>query len=150
MEVRMKALRFATYGILGGLLMACGGSPATTAVSSPSPTATVIVVTKTDATNGTFLVAASNQMSLYLYAKDTSGVSACIGACLTRWPALSVWAGTSIAAGPGITGQLSTISRPDGLTQVTYKGMPLYFFYKDLKVGDATGANVANWGLAKP
>lgn len=146
----MKTLRFATYGILGALLMACGGSPATTAASSPSPTATVVVVTATDATNGTFLVAASNQMSLYLYAKDTSGVSACTGGCLTRWPALSVWAGTSIAAGPGITGQLATISRPDGLTQVTYKGMPLYFFYKDVKVGDTTGANVANWGLAKP
>ena len=146
----MKALRFATYGILGGLLMACGGSPATTAASSPSPTATVVVVTKTDATNGTFLVAGSNQMTLYIYAKDTQGVSNCSGGCLARWPALSVWAGTSIAAGPGITGQVSTITRADGLTQVAYKGMPLYFWFKDVKVGDVTGASVANWALVKP
>jgi predicted lipoprotein with Yx(FWY)xxD motif len=63
---------------------------------------------------------------------------------------LSVTAGTAIAAGPGITGQLTTISRADGVTQVTYKGMPLYFFFKDVAVGDVAGAAVANWALAKP
>ena len=146
----MRTLRFAAYGVLGGLLMACGASPATTAVSSPSPTATRVVVTKTDATNGTFLVAASNQMTLYMFARDTAGVSNCTGACLTRWPVLSVWEGTTIDAGPGITGQVSTITRPDGLTQVTYKGSPLYFYYKDVAVGDTTGAGISNWALAKP
>ena len=50
----------------------------------------------------------------------------------------------------GITGQLSTISRADGVTQVSYKGSPLYLFYKDVAVGDATGANVSNWALVKP
>lgn len=146
----MKALRFAAYGVLVGLLVACGGSPAPAAVSSPSPTATRVLVTKTDAANGTFLVAASNQMTLYTFARDTSGVSNCTGVCLSRWPALSVWAGSVIDAGPGITGQVSTITRADGLTQVTYKGFPLYFYYKDVAVGDTTGAAVSNWALAKP
>ena len=100
--------------------------------------------------HGTFLVAASNQMTLYIFARDTTGVSNCTGACLTRWPALSVWAGTTIDTGPGITGQVSTISRADGVTQVTYKGSPLYFYYKDVAVGDTTGAGVSNWALAKP
>jgi predicted lipoprotein with Yx(FWY)xxD motif len=36
------------------------------------------------------------------------------------------------------------------LTQVAYKGMPLYFWFKDVKVGDVTGASVANWALVKP
>lgn len=146
----MKALRFALYGILGGLLVACGGSPATTAASSPSPKGTVVVVTKTDATHGTFLVAATNQMTLYTFSKDTPGVSNCSGQCLVRWPALTVTAGTAIVAGPGITGQLSTITRADGPTQVTYKGLPLYFWYKDVAVGDVTGITIANWALAKP
>lgn len=145
----MKALRFALYGILGCLLVACGSSPST-AASSPSPKGTVVVVTKTDATHGTFLVAATNQMTVYTFAKDTPGVSNCSGGCLKNWPALSVPAGTSIAAGPGIKGQLSTITRAEGLTQVTYNGMPLYFFIKDVAVGDTTGAVVANWALVKP
>lgn len=146
----MKTMRFITYGLLGGLLIACGGTPATTAASSPSPTGTVVVVTKTDATHGTFLVAASNQMTLYTFNKDTPGVSNCSGACLKNWPALSATAGTAIAAGPAITGQLSTIVRADGPTQVTYKGLPLYFFYKDVAVGDVMGSPNANWELAKP
>ena len=59
-------------------------------------------------------------------------------------------AGAAIAAGPGITGQLSTLTRAEGLTQVTYKGMPLYFFITDVKVGDVTGVGKTNWALAKP
>lgn len=146
----MKAMRWATYGIVGGLLMACGGSTAPTAASSPSPTGTVVVVTKTDAAHGTFLVAATNQMTLYTFTKDSPGVSACTSAgCVKNWPLLSVTAGTKIAAGPGIKGDLSTINRADGVTQVTYKSLPLYFYYKDVAVGDVTGV-YTNWELAKP
>lgn len=146
----MKALRFATCGIVGGLLVACGGSPATTAVTSPSPVATVVVVSKSDATHGTFLVSASNQMTLYTFTKDTPGVSNCTSAgCVKNWPLLSVTAGTKIAAGPGIKGELSTISRADGMTQVTYKSLPLYFYIKDVAVGDVNGV-YTNWELAKP
>jgi predicted lipoprotein with Yx(FWY)xxD motif len=149
MEVRMKALRLVVLGILAVLLVACGSSPST-ASSSPSPKGFVVVATKTDATNGTFLVSATTQMTLYVFAKDTAGVSNCSGACLKNWPALAVPPNTAIAAGPGITGQLSTINRAEGLTQVTYKGMPLYFFINDAKVGDTTGAGKTNWALAKP
>jgi predicted lipoprotein with Yx(FWY)xxD motif len=89
-------------------------------------------------------------MTLYTFAKDTSGVSNCSGQCLARWPALTVPAGTAIAAGPGITGQVSTIARADGATQVTYKGLPLYFWFKDVAIGDVMGTAIANWDLAKP
>jgi predicted lipoprotein with Yx(FWY)xxD motif len=146
MEVHMKAVWF----LACGLLVACGGSSAPTAASSPSPAATVVVVTKTDATNGTFLVSAANQMTLYTFAKDTPGVSNCSGQCLVRWPALTVPAGTAISGGPGIKGELSTITRAEGGTQVTYKGLPLYFWYKDVAVGDVLGAAIPNWQLVKP
>jgi predicted lipoprotein with Yx(FWY)xxD motif len=89
-------------------------------------------------------------MTLYTFTKDTPGVSACTSSgCVKSWPLLSVTAGTKIAAGPGIKGELSTISRADGVTQVTYKGLPLYFYYKDVAVGDVTGV-YTNWELAKP
>jgi predicted lipoprotein with Yx(FWY)xxD motif len=44
--------------------------------------------------------------------------------------------GKPTAAGAAIAADLGTITRPDGNTQVTYKGHPLYFFVKDVKDGD--------------
>jgi predicted lipoprotein with Yx(FWY)xxD motif len=49
---------------------------------------------------------------------------------------------------------LGTITRPDGTTQVTYKGHPLYYFIKDKDSGDAYGqgskAFGASWYVLKP
>jgi predicted lipoprotein with Yx(FWY)xxD motif len=48
-----------------------------------------------------------------------------------------------------VTGALATISRDDGSLQVTYKGLPLYFFHKDSKPGDTNG-HYTNWELVTP
>ncbi len=45
-------------------------------------------------------------------------------------------------AGAGVTGQLGTLTRADGTTQVTYAGMPLYYWQGDAKAGDVTGDGV--------
>ncbi len=89
-------------------------------------------------------------LSLYVFGKDTadSGVSACSAGCAANWPAL-----TSIApltAGPGVTGVLGTITRDDGTAQVTYNGLPLYFFVNDEAPGDTLGKDLPNWSLAQP
>ena len=101
---------------------------------------------------GTVLVAGSNHMTVYTFAKDVkdSGTSACTGDCLVKWPALTVPAGTTPTAGSGITGKLGTITRPDdGTLQVTYNGLPLYFFQNDKAPGDANGV-YTNWAAVKP
>ena len=41
------------------------------------------------------------------------------------------------------------ITRDDGSLQVTYKGLPLYFFHSDSKPGDTNG-NYTGWSLVKP
>ena len=41
---------------------------------------------------------------------------------------------------------LGTITRPDGTTQVTYKGHPLYYFRKDGDAGDAYGQGAKAFG----
>lgn len=46
-------------------------------------------------------------------------------------------------------GQLGTITRADRSLQVTYKGLPLYFFDGDTKAGDTKG-NYTGWSLVKP
>ena len=103
-------------------------------------------------TIGTVLVAGSNGMTVYDFTKDVkdSGTSACTGGCLTRWPALTVAAGASPVAGSGVTGKLGTITRADdGTLQVTYNGLPLYFFSGDSKAGDANGV-YTNWVAVTP
>ena len=49
-----------------------------------------------------------------------------------------------------MTGKLGTITRADdGSTQVTYNGLPLYFFSGDAAPGDANGI-YTGWAAVKP
>ena len=108
---------------------------------------TQVVMGRVIGTHGTLLVAASNQMTLYTFDKDVagSGTSNCTGGCLTTWPALTVPAGDTPAGGAGVTGTLGTITRADnGALQVTYNGLPLYFFAHDTAPGDTNGI-YPNW-----
>ena len=100
---------------------------------------------------GTVLVAGSNGMTVYTFTKDVkdSGKSACNAGCIDKWPALTVTGGAAPTAGAGVTGKLATITRDDGATQVTYNGLPLYFFANDKAPGDANGV-YANWEAVKP
>jgi predicted lipoprotein with Yx(FWY)xxD motif len=98
---------------------------------------------------GTILVAASNSHTVYTFDSDTPGVSNCNGGCATTWPPLTTASGATPTGGPGVAGQLGTITRTDGSLQVTYKGLPLYFFRSDSKPGDTKG-NYTGWSLVKP
>jgi predicted lipoprotein with Yx(FWY)xxD motif len=96
---------------------------------------------------GTLMVAASNNMTLYTFTKDVagSGKSNCTGGCLTAWPALTIAAGSTPTGDASVTGDLGTIVREDnGQTQVTYDGLPLYFYQGDDAPGDTSGI-YTNW-----
>ncbi len=99
----------------------------------------------------TVLVAGSNGMTVYTFTSDTanSGKSACSGGCLVKWPSVSVPAATAPTAGDGVTGKLGTITRDDGTLEVTYNGLPLYFYAGDKAPGDTNGS-YPNWNLVKP
>ena len=140
------------------MLAACGGptgGTAATASPSPSPTATPsqsaapVVLAQNVGSMGTILVAASNSHTVYTFNSDTPGVSNCKAGCIGAWPPLTVTGGQTPTGGPGVTGQLGTITRDDGSLQVTYKGLPLYFFHSDSKPGDTKG-NYTGWSLVKP
>ena len=71
------------------------------------------------------------------------------GDCAGTWPPLTVPAGSTPTGDTGVTGKFATITRDDGTVQVTYNGLPLYFFSGDKKVGDANGI-YTNWEAVKP
>ena len=143
---------------LAGCSAGGGASPTAVTASSPSPTASptqaaaATVEAKPVGSLGTVLVAGSNGMTVYIFTKDTkdSGTSACTGQCIANWPALSVPTGATPTGGTGVTGTLATITRPDdGSLQVTYNGLPLYFFKNDKAPGDSAGV-YENWEAVKP
>ncbi|ACD96738.1 COG4315 family predicted lipoprotein [Trichlorobacter lovleyi] len=88
-------------------------------------------------------------MTLYLFKKDTAGTSACAGPCVEKWPLFSA---EKVTAPEGVNaGDFGTIVRGDGKKQTTYKGLPLYYFFKDLKPGDTAGQGVNNvWYVVAP
>ncbi|SJZ85166.1 Predicted lipoprotein with conserved Yx(FWY)xxD motif [Trichlorobacter thiogenes] len=88
-------------------------------------------------------------MTLYLFKKDTVGISACAGPCVEKWPLFNI---EKVTVPEGVNaGDFGAIVRSDGKKQTTYKGMPLYYFFKDLKPGDTTGQGVNNvWYVVAP
>jgi predicted lipoprotein with Yx(FWY)xxD motif len=155
--------------VVAGVAAACSGAATSAPAASPSaaPAASAaasaagasaaaaggsVVMTATVGSNGTLVVASSNGMTVYTFDKDVanSGTSACSGGCLTKWPALTVPAGSTPTAATGITGKLGTITRTDdGTLQVTYNGKPLYFFSGDKAAGDSNGI-YTGWSAVKP
>jgi predicted lipoprotein with Yx(FWY)xxD motif len=51
-------------------------------------------------------------------------------------------ADTAAAGGSGVSGSFGTVTRPDGSTQITFGGMPLYTYVGDTAPGQANGQNV--------
>jgi len=89
-------------------------------------------------------------MTLYLYTPDEENVSNCYDQCAVNWPPLLVGDGAPVA-GTGVTGELSVIDRTDGGRQVAYNGIPLYFWIRDVRPGDATGQGVGDvWFILSP
>lgn len=130
-------------------------APATVAPASAAPTAAAdVTVEATEVGDaGTILVDGETGLTLYLFTMDVkdSGESACTGGCLEAWPALTVAAGETPTGGPGVdAAKLGTITREDnGELQVTYDGLPLYFFQNDEEPGDLNGV-YDNWETVAP
>ena len=107
--------------------------------NSPAPAGPVKVSTTSIAGLGSVLVDAQG-LTLYYDQGESGGSIVCTGSCASIWPPLLLPSGVSAAtAGSGVdASKFGTIDRPDGGTQVTYAGMPLYLFTGDT-AGQATG-----------
>jgi predicted lipoprotein with Yx(FWY)xxD motif len=122
-----------TTFVAGVLLL---GITAALAQTAPATTA--------DTSKGKALVDGKG-MTLYVFDHDTTGTSNCNDQCAINWPPLMA------AADAKPSGQWTVVTRKDGGKQWAYKGLPVYTFHKDTKVGDVTGDGVNNvWHIAAP
>jgi predicted lipoprotein with Yx(FWY)xxD motif len=116
---------------------------ALTGASSTAPAATGTGLT-TATISGTTVLTNAKGLTLYSFAPDTPTASKCYGSCAAYWPPVT---GTT-AAGRGLPGKVTTITRTDGTHQLTYNGHPLYTYIGDTAPGQAKGNNLnLNGGL---
>jgi predicted lipoprotein with Yx(FWY)xxD motif len=124
----------------------------TSSAASPSPigggpsSAAGIIVGAASSPGFGMVLTGPNGLTLYTHAGDSATSSTCTGACATAWPPLA--SNGQPMAGSGVTGQLGTLTRADGTTQVTYAGLPLYFWEGDKKPGEVTGNGIEGFKVA--
>jgi len=129
----IAAVSVVALAVLGASVAAAGG-PATTAPGALKAVRIGAVTVLADA----------NGRTLYWFAPDTAARSACYGSCAAYWPPVKGPA----AAGPGVTGKLSVLTRSDGSVQAAYDGHPLYTYVGDSAPGQANGNGLnLNGGL---
>jgi predicted lipoprotein with Yx(FWY)xxD motif len=153
-EITMPRLRVAALPIVLGatalVAAACGsggggyGQPTATSASAPAGVAPTTTIGLAGSPLGSLLVDQQGR-TVYLFERDTSGVSTCYEACAAAWPPV-LTSGTPAAAVDVSRGDLGTTTRRDGARQVTYHGHPLYRFAGDRKPGDTAGQGLEAFG----
>ena len=78
------------------------------------------------------ILATRDHLALYTWNKEKGLKVKCTGACAKTWPPLTIPHGTMAPKHiAGVMGTFGDVMRPDGKTQVTYNGHPLYTFHGD-------------------
>jgi predicted lipoprotein with Yx(FWY)xxD motif len=134
-----------------------GNSSGAASTSGGSSTAQTVSLRKVDGV-GDVLVDAKGA-ALYSADQEEGGKVLCTGSCTSIWLPLTLSAG---AAGPTASGALraglGTITRPDGATQVTFDGKPVYRFAEDGRPANVSGNGISDsfdgtaftWHVARP
>jgi predicted lipoprotein with Yx(FWY)xxD motif len=134
------------------LLAACGRSSGSTSSGggSASPSGTALSV-QTDSVSGVGTVLANSAgLTLYHNTKETGSTIVCTGGCASFWPPVLVTGSLPQDTGM-IKATFGTIMRPDGSTQLTINGMPLYTYTGDSGSGQASGQGIQGvWFAVTP
>jgi predicted lipoprotein with Yx(FWY)xxD motif len=144
--VRRELMVAVTVGALG--VAACGGGSKASggygAKTAPAPRQAAGVTVKVGTTTLGRILTDGNGRTLYLFEKDKGTASQCSGACAGIWPPVTAASGV---AGRGVaSSDLGSIKRPDGTTEATYAGHPLYTYAGDSKPGDTHGQGLDQFG----
>jgi predicted lipoprotein with Yx(FWY)xxD motif len=126
---------------------ACANGGNVTTLSAPPTTDPSLTLTLQKSPGGAIL-ATGNGNTLYDFVPDTPTHSACLNdGCVFQWPPLVENGPVHVEKGldPSLVG---TLKRPDGSTQLSYGGHPLYTYNLDVTPGMVTGQAIdQNGGL---
>jgi predicted lipoprotein with Yx(FWY)xxD motif len=151
---RTQQIAGCAIGLL--LVSACSsGGTGSSAYHTPSASNSSAAATPVAATGPVGIATAPNSAgtiltdtkgrAVYLFEADTGSTSTCTGGCATEWPPLTT-PGPPVA-GTGVNAALlATSPRPDGTTQVTYNGHPLYYYDDDHGPGTTEGQGENSYG----
>ncbi|MCC2683298.1 MAG: hypothetical protein K0R75_197 [Paenibacillaceae bacterium] len=88
-------------------------------------------------------------MNLYVYDLDPEEFSQCTGSCLNERPVF--YSDYAVVSSDLNAADFGYFTRKDGRKQSTYKGIPLYYYSKDARVGEIHGRDIANrWNTIDP
>jgi predicted lipoprotein with Yx(FWY)xxD motif len=109
-------------------------APVTT-IEGGQPEERTVEITVATGVVGEFLVDGEGH-ALYVLVDDPPGASTCVDACADAWPPVI---GDPVAGVGARALRLETISRDDGMQQVTAAGRPLHRFSGDAAPGETYG-----------
>jgi predicted lipoprotein with Yx(FWY)xxD motif len=130
-------------------------APSTGTAASPSAEAADAYALKVAAGSGavTNYLTGEDGKTLYMFKNDTadSGKSTCNGGCASTWPPFTVDDLDEVKPDAAVTGKLALVTRDDGTKQVSYYGVPVYYYSGDTKAGDTNGQGFAGkWFVVNP
>jgi predicted lipoprotein with Yx(FWY)xxD motif len=142
----MNRSMFSRLALAGALTLITLAAPVA-ASAAPAAAPAQVKVARTPLGN---VLVGPNNLTLYMFTRDADGQSVCYDQCARNWPPL-LTDGAPVAGRGVDAAKLGTTTRKDGATQVTYNGMPLYYWFQDKKAGDVRGQNVGTvWFVVAP
>jgi predicted lipoprotein with Yx(FWY)xxD motif len=129
--------------LLGALTLAVLAALYASRSDAAGAASKAVVTTARNATLGKTILVNRKGMTLYSLSAEKNGRFICTDAfCRSLWTPLVVARGTT----PRGSRSLDTVKRPDGRTQVRFRGLPLYTFNEDTKPGDTKGQGFKDVG----
>jgi predicted lipoprotein with Yx(FWY)xxD motif len=143
-------------GVGFALLAAACSSATTTSAPAAGSTGTTVSVAQVPGVGSIYTDA--NGMALYSPVQEATGKISCVGPCTSVWIPLAAPSSGAPTEASGVHGSVGVITRPDGSSQVTLNGAPLYRFYQDTAAGTAGGNGISDsfggsnftWHVAAP
>ena len=130
-------------------------SPAVSAAASPAigqPTQISLAAGRAEVAGVDADIVTFQGRTVYRFEADENRPSKvnCASDCLDIWPPL-LTNGSEVKLTGVDRSLVGTVTRADGLVQVTLNGWPLYLFHEDQQAGDTKGEGVGgNWSVIRP
>ena len=153
-----RILTIAAFAAAAALTLgACGGTgaaPAAPSSAAPAaPAAAGFALVATQAPELGTIVADAGGFTLYRFDKDAAKppTTTCVDACATKWPPVVVDPAGKLALDGVDQAAVGIVKRPDGQSQLTVGGWPVYRFSGDAAAGATKGQGVGGtWFAVTP